>query len=85
MEPREAKCSTLRTSCAGQAALTQYQATSPSKCSTGSPHSGHFLGGVYLRSRPVRASVNRPNHVGDHLAGALDQHAVADADVLLGM
>ncbi len=36
----------------------------------------HFLAGAQLD--------HRTNHVGDHIARTLDQHAVADADVLLG-
>src|SRR6185295_12506007 len=46
--PRETKCSTFRTNCAGQAALTQYHATSPSKRSTGCPQAGQFTGGLYF-------------------------------------
>ncbi len=46
MAPRETKCSTLRTNWAGQAALTQYQATSPAMCSTGCPQAGQVVGGT---------------------------------------
>ncbi len=58
--PRDTKCSKLRTNCAGHAALTQYQATSPSKCSTDSPQAGQVSGGIYSISFPVLAPFTGP-------------------------
>ena len=52
--PREAKCSTRRTRCCGQARLGQYESAASSSRSTAAPQAGQAAGMAKTRSRPSR-------------------------------
>ena len=76
------KCSSSLTSWWGQAALRQYDMASPSGRTIGSPQLGHSTGISKADSPAVAPVGQRLDDLGDHLAGPLDDHDVADHQVL---
>ena len=61
---REAKCASVRSSCAGQDAFPQRTAASPSSRATGSPQEGQTASITNTRSPPVRFSASGPTTSG---------------------
>ncbi len=81
MAARETKCSTLRTNWAGQAALTQYQATSPSNMFHRLTTGGTVAGGGIVFFHARAQIHDGADHVGNDLPGTFHQDPVTGADV----
>ena len=68
--------------CAGQESPRQRTATSPGIFTISEPHSGQASGDGKRLFPSVASFGQNLDHRRDHVAGALDHHRVADADIL---
>ena len=84
MAPREAKWKSPCWIWAGQERLGHRICTSPGGWTTGVPQAGQRSGIANGRSEPSRSCVSGRDHLRDHVAGALDDDPVADAQILAG-
>ena len=80
--PRPAKCTMRCTRCIGQSTLMQWWFASPSRRTSGSPHSGHCDGNFQRRAPFASLREDRTDDLGDDVAGAPDDDRVALAHVL---
>ena len=80
--PRLAKCTMRCTRCAGQSTFTQWWFASPSRRTSGCPHTGHCVGNFHLRAPRLRFATTGPHDLGDHVARLADDDGVALAHVL---
>ena len=81
--PREAKCLSSCHWRPGQTRFGQRVKTTPSSLTVGVSQTGHFAGGLAGGPLGVLDRVRGGReHLRDHVAGAQDDHLVADADVL---